>query len=388
MINIGLDTGRERHQFHIVDATKGTRDTGCLPNASWAYEAWAGNIESTYGADIQLAIESCNGLASPLDQYLAERGWRILQIPPATVKSYRENVMGQQNKTDATDAHALALLACDAAARFECRKQPRPTLRRLTRYRSTLIKEHTQTCNRLRQALSMYWPEATGKVIPDLAAGYILTILERHPDPQELARLGVAGLRQVLRSTGHTGGITDARLAKLVQTAQSNTVAPAEKRVILAEVRFLARRLRHILVDIEAAEDIIVEAVEADGDAIEVDALEGISTVAAATFMAEVQDIANFATESRLASYAGLGLARRQTGKTMDRKTPQMRANRYLKVCLLNMAAGRVFRHPASRDYYERKRAEGKNYKQAMRALARHLVRTLFSLLRARQPSR
>lgn len=186
MINIGLDTGRERHQFHIVDATDGireTRDTGCLPNASWAYEAWAGNVESTYGADIQLAIESCNGLASPLDQYLAERGWRILQIPPATVKSYRENVMGQQNKTDATDAHALALLACDAAARFECRKQPRPTLRRLTRYRSTLIKEHTQTCNRLRQALSMYWPEATGKVIPDLAAGYILTILERHPDP-------------------------------------------------------------------------------------------------------------------------------------------------------------------------------------------------------------
>ncbi len=80
-------------------------------------------------------------MASPLDQYLAARGWQILQIPPSAVKSYRENVMGQHDKTDATDAHALALLACEAGPRFKSRKQPRPTLRRLTRYRAVVVKE-------------------------------------------------------------------------------------------------------------------------------------------------------------------------------------------------------------------------------------------------------
>ena len=74
MINIGLDTGRERHQFHILDASKGTRDTGFLPNTSWAYEAWAGHIESAYGLNVQLAIESCNGEIEALHPYLAAFG--------------------------------------------------------------------------------------------------------------------------------------------------------------------------------------------------------------------------------------------------------------------------------------------------------------------------
>ena len=235
--------------------------------------------------------------------------------------------------------------------------------------------------------MSAYWPEVTDKVIPDLAAAYILTILERHPDPHEIARVGVAGLRQVLRSQGQASGVTDTALARLVNAAQANTVAPAEKRVILAETRYLLRRLRHIVEDISAVEAVIADAVAGDGDAMEIDELEGISTVAAATFVAEVQDISNFETESKLASYAGLALSRRQTGKTMDRHRPQMRANRHLKVCLLNMASGRLFRHAASREYYERKKAEGKNHKQAMRALARHLIRTLYALLRRRKAS-
>lgn len=382
MINIGLDTGRERHQFHILDQGRTTRDTGILPNASWAFEAWAEHIESTHGPNIQIAVEARNGLASPLDQYLEGRGWRVVQIPPTAVKSYRENVMGQQNKTDATDAHALALLACDAGPRFEVRKQPRRTLRRLTRQRACLVKEQTQAINRLRQALAAYWPELTDSVVPDLAASYVLTILERHPDPAEIASLGVQGLRHILRSQSHPGGVSDGRLAKLVQAAQANTVSPQEKPVILAEARFLVRRLRHVVEDVAAVEAVIAQAVQGDADARELDSLDGISTVSAATFVAEVQDIANFATEPQLASYAGLGLSRRQTGKTMDRKRPQRRANRHLKVCLLNVAAGRVFRHPPSRAYYDRKRGEGKNHKQALRALARHVVRLLYGVLR------
>lgn len=65
MIIIGLDIGRERHQFHVVEPSKRTLDTGCVPNASWAYDAWADHMESAFGTEIQVAIESTNGLASP-----------------------------------------------------------------------------------------------------------------------------------------------------------------------------------------------------------------------------------------------------------------------------------------------------------------------------------
>jgi len=386
MISIGLDLGREAHQFHIIEG-KRTLETGVISNASWAVEPWVLHVEATYGTGVQLAIESVNGLATPLDQFVEERGWRVLQIPPSTVKSYRENVMGQQNKTDATDAYALAALANDAGERFQSRKQPRRALRRLTRQRQALIKEQTQTINRLRCALAAAWPEATEALVPDLTAAYILTILERHPDPAEIASLGVQGLRLVLRSGPKScgTGVTNARLQSLVDLAASNTIAPAEKRVILAEVRFLVRRVRHLVDDLRELESIMAEAIAGDKEAARIDQLAGISTVAAATFMGEVQDIQNFESERKLASYAGLGLVRRQTGKTLNRNRAQMRSNRQLKLCIHNMALGRLFHHAESKEYYNRKRSEGKNHKQALRALARHLLRLLYRTL---QPPR
>ena len=37
---------------------------------------------------------------------------------------------------------------------------------------------------------------------------------------------------------------------------------------------------------------------------------------------------------------------------------------------------------PASRTYYDKKRAEGKMHNQAIRALGRHLVRVLWSMVK------
>jgi len=37
---------------------------------------------------------------------------------------------------------------------------------------------------------------------------------------------------------------------------------------------------------------------------------------------------------------------------------------------------------PASKAYYDKKRAQGKRHNQAMRALGRHLVRVIWSMLK------
>lgn len=44
--------------------------------------------------------------------------------------------------------------------------------------------------------------------------------------------------------------------------------------------------------------------------------------------------------------------------------------------------AHHIWEVPESRAYYEKKRAEGKRHNQAVRALGRHLVRVMWSMLK------
>jgi transposase len=57
--------------------------------------------------------------------------------------------------------------------------------------------------------------------------------------------------------------------------------------------------------------------------------------------------------------------------------------NRQLNCALHRIAVSQGQHHPPARDYLTRKQNEGKNRKEALRCLKRHLARTVYRLLRA-----
>ena len=69
----------------------------------------------------------------------------------------------------------------------------------------------------------------------------------------------------------------------------------------------------------------------------------------------------------------------RQSGQFHGTKSPRQ-VNRRAKV-EVSAVARHIERVPESRLYYEKKRAEGKKHNQAVRALGRHLVRVMWSML-------
>ncbi|WP_073814695.1 transposase [Streptomyces sp. CB02261] len=93
-------------------------------------------------------------------------------------------------------------------------------------------------------------------------------------------------------------------------------------------------------------------------------------------------DMDLFGSPDRLATYAGLAPAPRDSGNgSGDRHRPK-RYHRRLQRALFLAAMSSITCCSESRRYYDRKRAEGKRHSQAVLALARRRVNVLWALLR------
>ena len=95
-------------------------------------------------------------------------------------------------------------------------------------------------------------------------------------------------------------------------------------------------------------------------------------------------DIALYDSADRLAGVAGLAPVPRDSGRVSGNLHRPRRFNRSL-LRASYLAAQLSIRHdPASKHYYDRKRAEGKRHTQAVLALARRRNNVLWAMLRDR----
>jgi transposase len=93
-------------------------------------------------------------------------------------------------------------------------------------------------------------------------------------------------------------------------------------------------------------------------------------------------DITTFETADRLAGIAGLAPVPRDSGRiTGNLKRPRRYDRRLLRVFYL-AANNSVKTCPESRNYYDRKRSEGKRHSQAVLCLARRRLNVLWAMQR------
>lgn len=89
--------------------------------------------------------------------------------------------------------------------------------------------------------------------------------------------------------------------------------------------------------------------------------MPGVGPRTAIELLRTVGDGSAFPSAAHIASYAGLAPATRQSGRSIKGEHQPRRGNRALKGALY-LSAFASLRHPPSRRYYDRKRAEGKSH--------------------------
>lgn len=115
----------------------------------------------------------------------------------------------------------------------------------------------------------------------------------------------------------------------------------------------------------------------------------GIDTVTAASLIAEIGDISRFPTPAKLARYSGVAPVTYSSGKT-DVQFSNQRGNRVLNsvffklAVVVTMTAGPTKKiiNPFFYDYYQKKVAEGKTKRQALKCVQRRLVNIIWGMMK------
>lgn len=115
--------------------------------------------------------------------------------------------------------------------------------------------------------------------------------------------------------------------------------------------------------------------------------IPGIGETIAATLIAEIETIERFPDANKLVAYSGLDPRVRQSGVSLNRNvkltkrgSPYLRQSAYI-------AAYIAARHdPELKEYFEKKRREGKRYKEAVVATARKILYRVYAVWKRGTP--
>ena len=331
MIVIGVDV--HKHSLSAVAVDELGRQLDALETSeSVALLVWSKRL----GRRRLWALEDCRHVTRDLEQTLQRHRQRLVRVPPRLTAPERSRGRSR-GKSDLIDALAVAR----AALREPDLDSPRPQeaalreLKLLVDHRDDLVDERRRCQQRLRWHL-------------------------HELDPALQVPLGALDRAVWLDRI-------DRQLARRTKTTQVRIA-----RELLGRCRGLTRSISDLERELHTRTSSIAPRLLQ---------LSGCGPLSAAKLLCEIGPIDRFRTDAQLARHAGVAPLDASSGKHQRHRLDRG-GNRQLNCALHRIAVtqGRV--HPPARAYLERKQAEGKSRREAIRCLKRQLARTVYTTLR------
>ena len=115
--------------------------------------------------------------------------------------------------------------------------------------------------------------------------------------------------------------------------------------------------------------------------------IPGVGFKMAAMIQAEIGDFNKFSSPDKILAFAGLSSTTYQSGNFVSSKAKMdKRGSRYLRYALFISAQYVSLWCPIFKDYYRKKRSEGKHHFVALSHVAKKLVRILYHLQKTGEP--
>jgi transposase len=335
-VMIGIDPHKSSHTAVAIGAGEeplGELQVDACPSQAEQLLAWAaGWPERAW------AVEGAAGLGHLLAQQLVAAGEQVLDVPPKLAARVRLLQSGDTNKNDPNDALSVAVAALRSPARRPVLAEDHAVVLKIwaKRHRD-LARLRNQAACRLHAVLCDLVP---GGVRKEITAGQAARILEqvRPSDAVIKARCDLAG-------------------------------------EFLADLRRLDAQLRDTKKKLAAA-------VRASGTTLT--GLFGVGPVIAGTVIGDVRQVFRFGSRDHFAAYNGTAPVEVSSGGRKRVFRLSLRGNRRINHAI-HMAAVTQIRHKHSegRAYYDKKLAEGKTHKEALRALKRRISDAIYAALAA-----
>jgi transposase len=381
---VGLDVGKQEHFADVLDDDGERLFSRSVANDQAAIEAVLDRAggHGTPG----LVIDQPGSIAQLALAVAARRGIPVAYVPGLVMRRAADLYPGEA-KTDKRDAYVIADTArtrrrqvhwLDAGS-----DELLAQLRVLNGFDIDLAADQTRLANRLRDALTSIAPALERAIGARLHQAGVRDMLAKYPTLTALRAAGRSRIERAVRARSPriAAKVTTAVTAAL---AAQDVIVPAEAATgrVIAE---LAAELDRVCGRRDALAAEIEEAFLSHPSGELLASMPGIGPRTGARILAEIGDGSAFRDGSKLAAYAGLAPVTRQSRTSLNAETRSRRGNHRLKNAMF-LAAFASLRDPASKTFYDRKRAEGKRHNAALICLARRRCDVILAILRTRQP--
>jgi transposase len=329
----GIDTHKDTLAVAVIDAAGRPLVVTDLANTEAGFDELETLLAEHHVDRIGIEGSGNYGRGAAVRLVLAG-GIDVVEVPPSLTSRERSSRPGQ-GKTDPVDALAIARITARETGLPPVRLAvgQAADLRAMVDYRGQLVHERTGLANRTHAELHGLLP------------GYQATV------PRLTAPTFIAAARALLAGdTRVRAGLTRRRLDRL-----------AELTVEIKELTAL----------ITTAMDTVHTGLTG---------LYGVGPVSAATILGEVADIRRYRSRHAFAAANGTAPIPASSGRT-SRHRLNRSGNRTLNRVLYTMAITQIRADTEGRAYYQRKRAEGKTGREALRCLKRRLSDLIYKTM-------
>jgi transposase len=392
-IGVGIDTARYGHRVWFLrpDRQPAAKALTVMENQA-GYQALQERLECLHQqhpqAHFHVRIDAAGQYASNLEHFLRGLGLPMtLSIgEPKRNKDYQKAHFPKRT-TDDTESQAMA--------RFAVVEQPAATppptpemilLREVAGRLQAQVKQTTQAINRLHNLLARVFPELA-TVTDDLAARWVLRLLDKYPSAERIAQARLGSLEKIPY-------LPQDKAQPLHQVAQ-HSVASLRGEVAETLIRDLVAQIRHCQQTEQKMRKLLSAAFAElpPSGHLQVVTITGIGDATAAALVAKIVDIERFTSPQHLVGYFGI-IPEENTsgvdkhGNPVPPGTMRMshKGNDLVRGYLWNAARVAIVHNPAIRALYRRLRAKGKRGDVAIGHCMRKLLHLVFAVWKTNRP--
>ncbi|TDC21735.1 IS110 family transposase [Streptomyces sp. 8K308] len=334
---LGVDTHKDVHVAAVLDHLGGLLGTGDFPATAAGYRQlldWA----RQRGTVLRAGVEGTGSYGAGLARYLATQ-----RVPVVEVNQPDRSARRRRGKTDAVDAEAAARAALSGIARALPKSGDGQVeaLRMLRLAKNSAVKARTQALNQLKAVL-VNGPSVLREELEPLSTWLMVRRCAELTDPRgddPAADTAIFTLRLLAQ-----------RVLRLRQ-----------------EVTELGRRMTAA---VKTTAPSLLERLGIGPDS------------AAALLIAAGDNPERLGSEASFAALCGVSPVEQSSGKSRRRRLNRG-GDRQANAALHRIVVTRMRQDERTRDYPERRTAEGKGKREVMRCLKRYAAREIYALIRA-----
>ncbi|MBS4214808.1 IS110 family transposase [Neobacillus rhizophilus] len=355
-------------------------------------------IESLTGVKPPIVLEATGHYHTPVVQYFEDRNYLLIIVNPLI--SYRAKSSSLRKvKTDIIDAnHLCELYYKEDLEPYKKRGIQLLNLRNLTRQHESLTSIVVQIKLQFQTILDQVFPEFKG-VFGDLYSVVSLQSLLEYPTSNDVLLAGeetlAAKINELCKSRSYKWAETKAK--KLIAAAERNPFQETlyQSHILTLEmyIKMLLENQKHLSTFEEEIDALAKEIKEYKI----IQSIPGIGEKIAATIISEIGEIDRFNHPKKLVAFAGIDPSIFESGRfkgTVNRITKRgssrlrhalfMAVKCAIRDCRKKKTTDNIIpRNKRLREFYDKKREEGKPYKVAIIACANKLLQWIYALLKS-----